>query len=393
MGRKRYKRDFVDLRGRWIDNEKLVRKIIDKAKAGDDWTSLLKPILMEDSFKTVEKIKGFQYPPDLRHANFNDLDLENANFCNVNMAKATLFRSDSNSIKVTNSIASDSRWNKSKLQHSLFENCDLNHSNFSNADLHDATFINCKMNHVYFRNANLTKSHFINCDLRHSNLNEVLIDEATFKNVKLYGASLWELKYNSLNANKIDLSRRGNQEIITDDIRFAPLIYLLEDNKLVEIINTLKSNTVVILGADSQLEKKSLLEEIAKKSREFGYSPIIVKNLKEIDGESFTKKAIMYSLIAKFVIIENSYPSGHILEFNKVLDLGCIVGVLQKKGTGSTWLLEENFLKYPFHLKRFIYDNDLDVQTSKTYKWCIGQHGKIKDKLDKLYKDLNLNKT
>ena len=129
-------------------------------------------------------------------------------------------------------------------------------------------------------------------------------------------------------------------------------------------------------GADSKDDSLSLLEKIGKKARSFGFTPIIVKNLREIDGESFTKKAIMYSLIAKFV----------------VLDLGCIVCVLQKENTGSTWLLEENFLKYPYHLNKFTYSEDLDNQIDNTYKWCISQYEAIKNKLNELYKELNLVK-
>ena len=382
MARKKYKKDFVDLRGRWVDNERLLMKIVAYSIEGSDWTIQLKPLITEDSYKNVKSNNLYKNLPDLRFAKFDEFDLVGAKFQHANLQKATFFRSDSSSIKLTNCFAADTKWNNSVLDDAVFDNCDLHHSNFSNTQLKRAVFKNCILTNAYFRNSVLTETTFINCDLRHSNLSEINLNKSNFDNVKLYGTSLWDLKYDTIYAKNIDLSKNGKGEIMT----------ILEDDKLVEVINTLKSNTVVILGADSKDDSLSLLEKIGKKARSFGFTPIIVKNLREIDGESFTKKAIMYSLIAKFVIIENSNPSGHILEFNKVLDLGCIVGVLHKENTGSTWLLEENFLKYPYHLNKFTYSEDLDNQIDNTYKWCISQYEAIKNKLNELYKELNLVK-
>ena len=38
MARKKYKKDFVDLRGRWVDNERLLMKIVAYSIEGSDWT-------------------------------------------------------------------------------------------------------------------------------------------------------------------------------------------------------------------------------------------------------------------------------------------------------------------------------------------------------------------
>jgi len=93
MGRKKYKKDFVDLRGRWIDNQRLLHEIIDLACSGSDWTVSLKPLLADDSYNNVRKVNSFQYPPDLRFAKLDGFDNENVQLKHANLTKATAFRS------------------------------------------------------------------------------------------------------------------------------------------------------------------------------------------------------------------------------------------------------------------------------------------------------------
>jgi uncharacterized protein YjbI with pentapeptide repeats len=388
MGRKKYKAKYVDLRGRWFDNPKLVRQLIDYAKNGKDWTELVKPIICEDSIKIVGQYRQYKNPPDLRMANFNDSDIEKVQLQNTDLSKATLYRSKANGLILKDCKATETKWRQAELSDSVFINVDFHLSNFSHVDLSNAEFDHCNLSHCYFHNAILENVHFKNTNLRHSNLNGVNIDNSTFNTVKLYGSSLWDIKYNEVHCNNIDLSKLGDNSIISDDIRIAPLLHLLEDDKLVEVIGSLKSNTVVILGSDSESGSMEQLEKIGEKAKNWGFTPIIVKKIKEIEGESFTKKAIMYSLLAKFVIIENSKPSGHILEFNKVLELGCIVCVLQERGKLATWLLEENFSKYPFHLTRFIYDSDFEQKIDDAYNWCINQHKVVSEQLKNIYQEL-----
>ncbi len=52
---KKYKSNFIDFRGRWVGNRKLLSKVIDLVKIEEDWIVPLKPILTEVS---NEKIKS-----------------------------------------------------------------------------------------------------------------------------------------------------------------------------------------------------------------------------------------------------------------------------------------------------------------------------------------------
>lgn len=386
MGRKKYKANFIDLRGRWIDNQKLLLKLVVGMKNGRDWTLDLQPLLASDS-NMIPKQK-FKFPPDLRHANFNEFDIEKINVEYSNFSKATFYRASSSKAKFLYCTLVDTRWRRAIVENATFLNSDLHHSNFSRCNLNNTVFENCNLNNTYFRKADLKNAKFINCDLRQTNFNEVKLDNATFINNKMYGANLWSLNYDRITTDNIDISFEGNGSIVTNDLRISSIIHLLEDKKMVNIVSALKANSVVILGSDADENKMSILERIGNKANDYRLIPIIMKNIKDIEGEGFLKKAIMYSLLSKFVIIENSEPSGHILEFNKVLHLGCIVGVLQKHGKGSTLLLEENFKIFNENrLRRFYYVDQVDEQIENVYNWCTEQHKNNRSEIIDLYRN------
>jgi hypothetical protein len=63
-------------------------------------------------------------------------------------------------------------------------------------------------------------------------------------------------------------------------------------------------------------------------------------------GESIIQKVLRYALMSRFVIIENTTPSGHLYEVPHVTKMAeCITAVLQEKGKGATWMFEDAYAK------------------------------------------------
>lgn len=58
MPKRRWTTAFQDLRGRWIDNSRIVRKLVADAKEGVDWTKRLQPFLAEDAERVVPRGHG-----------------------------------------------------------------------------------------------------------------------------------------------------------------------------------------------------------------------------------------------------------------------------------------------------------------------------------------------
>ena len=72
----------------------------------------------------------------------------------------------------------------------------------------------------------------------------------------------------------------------------------------------------------------------------------IIKDQPDRLGESVIQKVLRYAMLSRFVIIENTEPSGHLYEVPHVTKMAeCITAVLQEKGRGSTWLFEDAYGK------------------------------------------------
>lgn len=130
------------------------------------------------------------------------------------------------------------------------------------------------------------------------------------------------------------------------------------------------SDSVLILGKDTDASLGKL-KRIAAKLEALGYFAYIIKELPDRLGESVIQKVLRYALSSKFVIIENTEPSGHLYEIPHVAKMAeCITIVMQEEGKGATWMLEDAYPKY-HHWHKLIYrDNELEDKADQAAKWA-----------------------
>jgi hypothetical protein len=114
------------------------------------------------------------------------------------------------------------------------------------------------------------------------------------------------------------------------------------------------AETVLVLGKDTGAGLKRL-RFIAIRLEELGYYPVIIKNQPDKLGESVIQKVMRYALSSKFVLVENTEPSGHLYEIPHVGKAAeCVIGFLQEKGKGSTWMFEDAYA-HNRHWQKFTY--------------------------------------
>ena len=62
-----------------------------------------------------------------------------------------------------------------------------------------------------------------------------------------------------------------------------------------------------------------------------------------------------HALSSKFVIVENTDPSGHLYEIPHVGKAAeCVIAFLQEEGKGATWMFEDAFARNK-HWQKFVY--------------------------------------
>ena len=130
------------------------------------------------------------------------------------------------------------------------------------------------------------------------------------------------------------------------------------------------SDSVLILGKDTGdgLEK---LKSIAAELEKLGYYTYIIKEQPDKIGESIIQKVLRFALSSKFIIIENSEPSGHLYEIPHVSKMAeSVTIVLQEEGEGATWMFEDAYVKHK-HWKKFLYTSDtLENDIKKAVTWA-----------------------
>jgi len=153
--------------------------------------------------------------------------------------------------------------------------------------------------------------------------------------------------------------------------------YLLakeEENELISILEKSMKTNVLVLGKDSDTEGLRKIDRINTVLKSKGYNPVMLKNLPEIKHLSLEGKMIRVGALTRFVIAEDSRPSGHIDEVNICARCEYITATLREIGSGSTWMQAHYPIQYNF-MNRFCYRN--------------GRSSRVHDSLcDKVYETL-----
>lgn len=117
------------------------------------------------------------------------------------------------------------------------------------------------------------------------------------------------------------------------------------------------SDSVLVLGKDTG-ESLERLKLIGATLESAGFHVYIIKQEPDRLGESVLQKVLRYALSSRFVLIENTEPSGHLYEIPHVAKMAeCVVAVLQQRGKGATWMFEDAYFRHN-HWTRFEYDPD-----------------------------------
>ena len=131
----------------------------------------------------------------------------------------------------------------------------------------------------------------------------------------------------SSSVGKLRLPRRTEPDTVVESIKSAfDLVWHRADTILEN------SDSCSFLGKDvgPALDR---LKRIAAKLEVLGYYTYIIKEQPDKAGESVIQKVLRYALSSKFVLIENTEPSGHLYEIPHVAKAAeCVTVVLQEEG-------------------------------------------------------------
>jgi hypothetical protein len=238
----------------------------------------------------------------------------------------------------------------------------LRDSNLAGADLSGANLSGARLLGAYLGKANLSKSILRKAGLERTVLVQTNLEEADLTGCSIYGLAAWDL--NLKGATQRDLiilpqtggSRLAGPRISVDDIEVAQFIYLLLHNeKLRQIIDTITSKVVLILGRFSD-ERKVVLDAMRGELRRMDFAPVLF-DFDKPTSKDVTGTIEILARMARFIIADLTDPSSIPHELATIVPFLRTTPVLPLRliGSGGYSMFEDFQRAYTWVLKTHEY--------------------------------------
>ena len=229
---------------------------------------------------------------DFSNSDMNMASLRNCIFCNCNFDDAKITFADLVDAYFSNctfrrTSMRVSRIGDAKFQNCIFEECDMSYCSAEETSFKGSSFINTRMEHM---------------SLVHTDFSDTNLDECY-----LYGISSWDLDLkNSVQKNLI-ITPDDMPNVTVDNIELAQFLYLMINNqRLRDVINTITSKVVLILGNFSP-ERKAILDEVREILKTQDVIPVIF-DFEKPTTRNLTETVMTLASMSRYVIADLSSP-------------------------------------------------------------------------------------
>jgi hypothetical protein len=102
-----------------------------------------------------------------------------------------------------------------------------------------------------------------------------------------------------------------------------------------EFVSSFREKHVLVLGAYNSAGEKRL-RDIAACLEELGYEPVFVKDIPDFEHYDLAQKVVAIGALSRFIVIDDSSPSGHLNEFEFLRPIRWITVVLRANGIAAS---------------------------------------------------------
>ena len=240
-------------------------------------------------------------------------------------------------------------------------------ANFSNAylkavDLSDAYLEKARFTHADLRAADLSRADLRSADMVGARLDGArlvgtLLGHADLSGCSVYGISAWNLVLDETRQSDLIITPGGEPTITVDNIDLAQFLYLLlTSEKIREVIDTITSKAVLILGRFTP-ERQAVLAGIRDALRQRGYLPILF----DFEGPStrdLTETVSILAHMARFIIADITDAKSVAQELQAIvphLPSVPVQPIMSRED--REYGMFEHFARYPWVLSTYVYDN------------------------------------
>ena len=153
---------------------------------------------------------------------------------------------------------------------------------------------------------------------------------------------------------------------------------------LPEYITKFRERTVLLLG-DYDEQGLDRLRRIASLLSEGGYDPILIRDLPDQPVQDIAQKVATIGFLSRFVFVDDSTKSGHLMEVQLCKTHGWITVLLRQDGIGASWMTAGASVASNVILEQ-AYDSKLpDAAIAASVKWAEGKFAELERRFNATY--------
>jgi uncharacterized protein YjbI with pentapeptide repeats len=222
---------------------------------------------------------------NLSEANLSRATLSGANLWGAILSRASLWRANIGGAMLSKAILSEADLWGAILSGSDLSEADLSEADLSEADLSEANLWRANLSGINLYKADLWGANLWGANFSRANLSEADLTSAvlvgtnltgtSLKDCRIYGISAWDVQLDRAEQLNLTITPHDQPTITVDNLKIAQFIYLLLNNvEIREVINTLTTKSVLILGRFTP-ERKDVLDALREALRTRNFLPIL----------------------------------------------------------------------------------------------------------------------
>lgn len=238
-----------------------------------------------------------------RGVDLRGVDFPGAFLGTADLGGAKLDRSNFSQAKLRGTRFHDASLVGADLSGALLLGADLRNADLTDAELSDANLCEADLSGARLDGANLTGADLTRCSLVGTSIAGARLDGC-----RVYGTAAWKLSGEPASSNDLVATPAGEPVLLLDKLQLAQFMYLLLENaELRDVIDTLTSKSVLLLGRFTP-ERKATLDALRQALRAAGYSPLMF-DFEKPSSRTMSETVRLLAQMSRFIVVDLTDPA------------------------------------------------------------------------------------
>ena len=298
---------------------------------------------------------------NLGGANLWGADLRGADLRGADLSGADLSKVDLSGLDLSNTNLRGANLRGANLRGAGLSKVDLSGFDLSGFDLSNTNLSGAKLIKTNLGNTNLSGAILRGAILRGVNLSEAILigtnlTNAILTDCSIFGVSAWNVQLEGATQLSLTITPQDEPAITIDNLKVAQFIYLLLNNREIrDVINTITSKVVLILGRFTPVERKAVLDALRDELRKKNYLPIVF-DFEQPSSRNLTETVSTLAHMAHFVVADLTNAKSVPQELERIVPrLRVPVQPLLHTSEQKPYAMFESFVDYPWVLPLYRY--------------------------------------